>query len=292
MKPTTPTYPIHPNWHRALAACLGCALYLASSIDTRAAGVVTQASGLTASDIQAVVDGFRNFFGPNRGNNGDGPFSDGFRNINWDGPGLPENLPGTFFNSGNALRGLLMTTPGNNFLVSANPGGIVEFGNIDPAYPNSFLPFSGGRIFAANNSTITDNLFFVPSSPGTAASVFGFGVVFTDVDIFQSTSLQFFDLNGVSLGTFYAPVLNNGLSFIGVTFNEGELIESVRITSGNAALGLGVVDTATIDVVAMDDFMYSEPQAVVPEPGTVALILLGLGGMAGLRRRSPSMAFA
>jgi PEP-CTERM motif len=298
MKPTT--HPIclnHTAWHRILALPLGCALYLASSTNVRAAANVLTDIGLTAADIADVVTQFRDIFGGNpngNGNNGGGPFADGFRNVNWDAPGLPEvGLPGAFFNSGSALRGLLMTnpTPGGGFLISsATLGG--DFGNINAAYPASFQPFSGARIFAAAGSTVIDNSFFVPSSPTTAASVLGFGVVFTDVDILGSTTLEFFDLNGVSLGIFNAPVMDNGLSFIGVSFDAGELVGSVSITSGNAALSGTAVDVpGTIDVVAMDDFMYSEPQAVVPEPGTTALILLGVGSVAALRRRTPVTAF-
>ena len=218
--------------------------------------------------------------------------TNGFRNINWDAVGDafsdPNLLPGNFFNA-NSPRGLLMQTPGVGFLLSAdldNPAGRpIEFGGIDPTYPSSFQPFTAERLFVAAGSTITLNSFFVPSSPGSAASVFGFGVVFTDVDILGSTSLEFFNLNGLSLGVFDAPVQNNGFSFLGVSFDGGELVGSVRITSGNVFLGAGS-DGGTIDVVAMDDFMYSEPQSIVPEPGTTALLFLGIGGTAALRRRS------
>jgi hypothetical protein len=106
--------------------------------------------------------------------------------------------------------------------------------------------------FVALGSTITSNSFFVPSSPGTAASVFGFGVVFTDVDIPGSTSLTFFDVNGSPLGVFNAPVSNNGFSFIGVSFNAGELIGSVCVNSGSDPLGANVNDGGPFDVVAME----------------------------------------
>jgi PEP-CTERM motif len=294
MKPTShPICPNHPSWRRALALSLGCALYLTSSTNVRAAANVLTDIGLTPAEIADVVTQFRNLFGANNGNDAGGPFTGGFRNVNWDGLGLPETgLPGGFFNGGAARRGLFMSTPapGVGFLISSNLGG--DFGNINADYPASFQPFSGARIFAAAGSTVIDNSFFVPSSPTTAASVSGFGVVFTDVDILGSTTLEFFDLNGVSLGIFNAPVMDNGLSFIGVSFDAGELVGSVSITSGNAALSGTAVDVpGTIDVVAMDDFMYSEPQAVVPEPGTTALILLGVGSVAALRRRTPVTAF-
>jgi hypothetical protein len=129
----------------------------------------------------------------------------------------------------------------------------------------------------------------VPSTPAVAASIFGFGVVFKDVDIVGSTSLEFFDINGESLGVFNAPAQDHGLSFWGVSFDAGERVGSMRITAGNAALGPGIVDSAGVDVVAMDDFIYSEPIGVVPEPSTAALALLGLGSIAGLRRRGGSV---
>jgi hypothetical protein len=272
---------------------------MAGSSNARATAVITSASGPLPSDIQTAVNNFRTSIALGGGNNGvgGGIFTNGFRNINWDGIpdsfAEPNTLFGNFFNA-NSPRGLLMRTPGAEFLVSAdsdNPtGNLPEFGSIEPTYPGIFQTFSPERLFVAFGSTITDNFFFVPSSPETKASIFGFGVVFTDVDIFGSTSLEFFDVSNRSVGAFNVPVQNNGLSFLGVSFDAGERIAVVRIIAGNTPIDAGVIDGGGIDVVAMDDFMYSEPQAVVPEPGMVALILLGLGGMVGLRRHMPAAA--
>jgi hypothetical protein len=255
--------------------------------------VITTASGPSASDIRGAVEGFRSSIALGGGNNGTGgSFTNGFRNISWDdvpdSVAEPHTLFGTFFNT-DSPRGLRMLTLGAEFLVSAdsvNPtGNLLEFGSIEPSYPGIFQTFSPERLFVAFGSTITDNLFFVPSSPTISASVFGFGVVFTDVDIFGATSLEFFEGNR-SLGVFNASVQNNGLSFLGVSFNAGERVTAVRIIAGNVPMDAGVIDGAGIDVVAMDDFMYSEPLAIVPEPGSFLLIILGIGKLAALRSRA------
>jgi len=56
-----------------------------------------------------------------------------------------------------------------------------------------------------------DVTFSIPGSPGVQALVSGFGSVFTDVDLANTSSLEFFDANNVSPGTFAVPSANNGL---------------------------------------------------------------------------------
>src|SRR6266545_7809619 len=60
---------------------------------------VFEASGATAADIQAAVDAFRDFLGPNNGIGG--TFPDGRREINWDGVpdafSAPNLMPANFF---------------------------------------------------------------------------------------------------------------------------------------------------------------------------------------------------
>ncbi len=103
--------------------------------------------------------------------------------------------------------------------------------------------------------------------PGTSvpATVSGFGVVFTDVDVFGPTKVEFFDERGQRIG----PVVDNttafvgAMSFVGVSFNAGERVARVRITSGDASVSAGVADISNgglSDVVVMDDFIYGEPQ--------------------------------
>lgn len=55
--------------------------------------------------------------------------------------------------------------------------------------------------------------------------------------------------------------------------------------TGNAALGPN--DGSGVDVVAMDDFLYSEPRSSVPEPSALILLGIALAGLGFARRRKP-----
>ena len=263
------------------------------------AQIITSGSGSTPADITGVVNTFRTSIGT-LNPNVVGSFGSGRREINWDGVpdgfSAPNNLPANFFNV-NSPRGTVFSTPGTGFQVSANAasGNPVRFGNIDPSYPGTFQTFSPQRLFTAIGSNVLDVSFFIPGS-STAALVRSFGSVFTDVDLASTTSIQYFDLANVSLGTFFAPVTPpsgtsaQGLSFLGVDFGTS-LISRVRITNGNSLLGAGVLDSNgnPTDLVVMDDFIYSEPIGItaVPEPGTVSLFVgvMAFGSSLLIRRR-------
>src|SRR5438034_2159597 len=113
----------------ALAVLLG-----ASVTHSHAALVTFSASGANATDIQATVDSFRTASGA-LNPNVVGSLGTGRREINWDG--VPDalsasnNLPANFFNV-NSPRGVVFSTPGTGFQVSANAATAtpVEFGNI------------------------------------------------------------------------------------------------------------------------------------------------------------------
>jgi MYXO-CTERM domain-containing protein len=257
-----------------------------------AAAVVRTASGANPAAIQATVDQFRTDISLGGGINApaSGPLGSGRREINWDGvPGTassPNLFPGDFFNN-NSKRGIVLTTTGANtgMVVSQNsipgdPNDPVRFGDIDPSYRTTFQAFSAQKLFATRGTTSYDSSFRVPAFPDAPATVFGFGVVFADVDVAGASRIEYFDAGDNLLGSFDAPVANGGLSFLGVFFNAGERVARVRVFTGNAALAPGVLDDATHDVVAVDDFFYSEP---IPAPGSLAL--LALGGAVAVRRR-------
>jgi hypothetical protein len=251
-----------------------------------ATAIEFSAAGADATAIQGTVTAFQAALGnPNNGNM-PGPLGSGRREINWDGGGTATTPAGTPFEGFENIRGAEFTTPapGTGFVQAPPSGGAggglaTVFGNA--TYGTIFTTFSSPRLFVPVGGNITDVLFSIPGTSGASpAVVSGFGAVFTDVDLANTTTLQFFNLFNQSLGVFNVPVANNGLSFLGVAFNAGEAVARVRITTGNSALGPN--DGGGIDVVAMDDFLYSEPQTVVPEPAT--LWLVGAGMLAAARR--------
>lgn len=256
-----------------------------SSAATHADPLIFSTSGVNPAQIQNTVDAYRADLGILNPNN-TGSFGGGRREINWDGVpdafATPNNLPANFFNV-NSPRGVQFSTPGTGFQVSANASNPtnspIRFGNINPIYPSQFQTFSPQRLFTALGSNITDVNFFVPGSNIGALSS-GFGAVFTDVELANSTSLTFFDGTNASLGTFFVPTSGDGgLSFLGIDFGSA-IVSRVRITSGNAILGSN--EFPGLDVVVMDDFIYGEPifaTGAVPEASTWAMMILGFAGV-------------
>jgi hypothetical protein len=238
-------------------------LVLSLHTGAQAAPVVFEAAGATAADIQDAVDDFRDFLGP-LNPNAVGSFPSGRREINWDGVpdafAAPNALPPGFFNA-NSPRGAVFFTPGTGFQVSAdsaNPTNTpILFGNLQASFPQRFRAFSPERLFSAVGSNVVETLFFVPGSV-EAATVTGFGVVFTDVNRADSTKIEFVNARGSVF--FTRDVLPGGtqpgsFSFLGVAFDGGERAYMVRITSGNRA-----ARAPAGDVAMMDDFIYAEPQ--------------------------------
>jgi hypothetical protein len=172
-------------------------------------------------------------------------------------------------------RGGTFTTPGTGFLQT--PLGVADLTNINAAYATTFGTFSAQRIFTPLGSNITDATFSIPGSSGaTPATVAGFGAVFSDVDLPNTTKLEFFDASNSLIRTLFAPsdsVTDGGLSFVGGVANAGERIARVRITTGNGPLGPTDTNGNPNDVVVMDDFLYSEP-VTIPEPASIALVVM------------------
>jgi hypothetical protein len=280
---------------RTLLLSVWAALVLVSAwpMPAFSAPITFSAAGPNTASISASVAQFQAALGnPNNGNNAG--TTGGRREINWDGgnPMLLDNTPGgTPFNVFLNTRGGQFTTAGTGFVQAPPSGGaqnglVGQFGN--PTYATTFAAFSPSRLFVPIGSNAFDALFFVPgTNGGVRATVGGFGIVFSDVDLANTTHMDFFDLQNNPLGSFNVPpggATDASFSFLGVNFTT-EQIGRVHVVLGTSALGPN--DGGAVDVVAMDDFLYTEPRAV-PGPGGLALLVMGgtiLGVAARIRRR-------
>ena len=271
--------------HTGMTLALGATLFLSGSAGAadyppEAPPVVFQAAGPNAASIQSTVDEFRAALGePNNGND-PGPLAEGRREINWDGGGGVDATtpPVTPFDVFLDSRGARFETDGEG-LSQAPPSGGPQDGLAglfnNPTYGKIFSTFSPLRLFTPVGSNITKALFFVPGTEGKeAATVRGFGAVFTDVDQPDgsrteeykdreaSTLIEYFDADDKLLFISFVPSSpgDGSLSFFGIVFDDAR-IAWVQITSGNVAPGPD--DDEQHDIVVMDDFIYGEPQPLV-----------------------------
>ncbi|MEM1144956.1 MAG: hypothetical protein AAGI88_20415 [Pseudomonadota bacterium] len=240
-------------------------------------------------DIGDTVIDFQAALGDPNNVNAAGPLPIGRRQINWDAGIVPFDMPPDFFNNPAfpPTRGAVFSSDaGSEFRVS-NDGLDNEFDTFNPDNPNQFSTFSAPRLFAPIGTTVFDVSFFVPAS-GTAAAVSGFGAIFTDVDIFGSTFMEFFDADDRLLATETVETSPGGLSFLGVVFDSAlPQLARVSITAGNVDIGSGAADNpdSGVDLVAIDDLLYGEPQALrVDAPAGAALLAAGFALIATRRR--------
>jgi hypothetical protein len=187
----------------------------------------------------------------------------GRREINWDA--VPADLlnknsfPLDFFGAADKSlpdgrkRGIVFTPANASLRVSDN-----NYADIDPAYGTQFSAFSKSKLFMSIGSVVTEFEFKVPGTT-TPAYVTSFGVVFTDVDNPDATVVEMYE-GKTLIGKVKATAADKKFSFAGLHAQKRK-ITSVRIISGNKAIAPGVMDGVTNDVVAMDDFIYSEPKA-------------------------------
>jgi hypothetical protein len=245
------------RWMGVAAVAVAAACGGDNKPDPAAQATVYMATG----DIAAKVDEFRNALGPSNGGTA-GEQPTGRREINWDGAAAnPFNdrndFPPDFFNT-TVKSGAVFTTAGTGFRNDST-----LFSAINPAYAAEFKFFSPTKIFSPIGSNLVDQLFQVAGQP-TPAVVRGFGMVVSDVDLADKTTIELFSQGGSTLGTYSAPVRSDavGLSFVGVTFTDA-IIARVRITLGTGALGANVNDVSaggTADLVVLDNLIYGEPK--------------------------------
>src|SRR5437773_7900691 len=164
-----------------------------STVTPPAVPTVISATG----DITAKVVEYRALLGDPSNGGTAGEQTAGRREISWDGAGAnpfdnKNDFPAAFFNT-NVKSGAVFTTPGTGFRNDST-----KFAEVNAGYATEFSAFSPTKIFSAVGSNVIDVDFQVAGQP-TPALVSGFGAVFSDVDVADKTTIEFFDKDGASL---------------------------------------------------------------------------------------------
>jgi hypothetical protein len=213
-------------------------------------------------DINPKMEEFRTLLG---GLNTSPGSTGGRREIDWDG--IPDSLlgkklPADFFNpttlNAPAARQRGIVYQSNDMTMVSK----TNFSEVNTNAVSQFASFSGDKSFAVVNAGLWPVGFRVAGKT-TVARIKGMGIVFSDVDLPNSTAIEFFNEN-LSLGKFFVPVHNSntGFSFLGVYF-ENQVVTKIEV-SHQGKLVDGEKDISqggTKDLVIMDDFIYSEPVA-------------------------------
>ncbi|EAZ91938.1 hypothetical protein [Crocosphaera chwakensis] len=212
-----------------------------------------------------------------------GPQKGGFRTINWDGVpvngtvGIPEDL---FLGRG-ALYDEIYFVSDDGF-ESVNPSVAGQFPAFSP-------PVTFAHIGEGNNQNEIEQSFTLAGT-FTQAATRGFGAIFLDVELPETSSIEYFN-GSKSLGKFFVEPSDSGEpSFLGVLFDK-PIVTSVELILGNGSIFdidgeipvltpivdpiPGQVDDPVngVDLVVTDDFLFAEPENV-PEPSSVVGLLL------------------
>jgi hypothetical protein len=241
-----------------------------------------QFTAVGQADVTNTIAAFKAAMGG--GDNGTtlGTPATGFRQVTWDDVpdalAAPNVLPGDYYLT-TSTRGMRISGRGyvSMLQVSASPGNPAGtpplFGNQNPAFPSYFTTYSAPRLFmgSSEGGPAFDLRFAVPGSPTATATVSAFGAVFTDVGLATSTTVELFDIDGRSYGSFAVPAASGHqtLSFLGVII-PGAHIAQVLIRAGTSVASYAMPEDERHDVVALDDVLYSEPQLAPPPTITLA----------------------
>lgn len=235
---------------------------------------VVTATSHNAYGLTSAVEKFQKLLGGENNVDALGPLKEGFRAINWDGAGVPFDMPFDFFNT-DVPRGALFFAKGQKFAVSnpaKPPPKDDRFSSLNKAASRDFITFSPKRLFTPVKDNKLVQKFVIPGDK-KRASVSGYGAVFVDVDKKDTTFMKFTDKHGCPIATIYIPPKSKGLSFVGIkvfkkivrgrAFSVKAPIAKVAFKLGNKAIvkkyGYKYNKYAN-DVVVLDDLFYGEPQ--------------------------------
>ena len=252
--------------------------------DGVASVTVVSSTAANADDMEQSFELYRTLLGGNN-NGSDPPAVSGHRQVNWDAPIVPFDMPGDFF-AATVPRGLLLNSVSNEFRVS-NDVAVTDnlFNSINPEASANFQTRSPQRLFTSVGENEFTIQFSIPGTVDKPATVQGFGGVFVDVNDHDATKMTFYAESGCVLAEEVVKSAPGGLTFLGVFVGEATpKIYNIKVKLGSQALdsnepqrqcqgffcffsflfgGLFGANNDNIeDFVVMDDFLYSEPQAI------------------------------
>lgn len=262
-----------------LACCgLGFACSIGSAMATeKVTALPTVYSGVGHTGSQLAFDTFRAAIGGTNASR-----------IAWDGV----KLDGTDANPNTRIIdfGKTVEIPVDRFravgAIYAEPYAVSgdSFSTVNPGTAGQFPSFSFANTFAMfdpNNGQFKDRAieqsFVIPGTHEKAATR-GFGAIFVDVELQNSSHIEYFGKdkygNKVSLGKFAVPPGKNGEpQFLGVMYDK-PIITDVVVTPGVKALfsfdGVKVrafghenLQNGT-DLAVTDDFLFARPEQAKP----------------------------
>lgn len=204
------------------------------------------------------------------------------RAINWDGAavtvltnGMTAAFPPTLFRDGAGDRQIIIGgVTGENVMVSEDSFATNSSGGPNASAGGGFGPLTGTVNFAVSGSN-SATVQFTLADRTTAATVHGFGAIFTDVEVVGRSGLRFFDREGRLLRTVRAVPMGSGEhQFVGAIF-DSPIVASVSVDMGNnARFGLGPESPQTggDDFVVVDDFRFFMSQSAVPTTDFIATV--------------------
>lgn len=256
-------------------------IFAGLGVSSSLAQTVRQAAGPTSASLNGVRLLFYNDLGGNYNGLG-GSYPSGYREIDFEdfhnSPGnvSPFQFPFDFYTK--------VEPRGAQFNTSVKTGGtdqtmlitepvcvgcsLVQFRDSHLTFGHPFKPFSGSKMLGVVYDNTLEISFRIPGTD-VPATVKGFGMVFADVD-FLNTYMTAYDENGKIIYGGSVPVLDDGFSFLGISFSNGTRIARVTIMLGWSPLVLGYGNYSAIvhngeflvDYVAADNVIFGEPRAM------------------------------